>query len=239
MKVSQRHCLTIILAALGLPLLCLGQARQSGALTGTIDSPAGRPIADARVAIYSALGVNGPTDPALHIGANAGFAATDAKGAFSVPNLAPGTYIVCAKSPRLDELDPCEWSLVPPSVRVNAGGSATVKVQLLRGVRQRLKIQDPQRMVEAARSARSGPGVAAHVLTPRGLPYHFFLESEGVNETNLQTFIAEDVDLPLRVHSAIAAVKDSNGTELHRRPQPLTVRQDAGRHNAQPVVLTL
>lgn len=85
MRISPQQYITM--AALGtlcLPLLCLGQARQSGALTGTIESTSGQPIADARVAVYSALGVNGPTDPALHIGNNAGFAATDAKGGFSV-----------------------------------------------------------------------------------------------------------------------------------------------------------
>jgi hypothetical protein len=83
----------------------------------------------------------------------------DAGGAFSVSNLPPGQYMLCASVPGAPYLDPCIWHR-PVPVTVSAAATSVPNLTLEKGVYLKVRINDPQRLL---------PQTADGPLTPRKL----------------------------------------------------------------------
>src|SRR6266550_332408 len=89
-----------------------GQGPNAGNLAGSVSDESGKPVAGAFVtALRNSL------PPA------SSRTTSDAKGAFAINGLPAGTYSVCVQVPVGGFLDPCEWSLAPPTADVKSGQS--------------------------------------------------------------------------------------------------------------------
>ncbi len=223
-----------------LPLLVLPLWAQTGAVSGATQAAGSKPAPGAIVTLYVALGVNSPTDPPIHIGRNIASTTSDAAGNFAFKEVQPGYYILCARSPRREELDPCDWSLVPPNVRVIAGAEAKVTVELPRGVPQRVRLLDAGKRLAAARDSLSlGPPLTAYGMTPRGLRGYFDMTSTTDVQTDMDLIIPEEVDVPVYIQTPAASINDDRGQSLRARATPLTLRVAKGATSPAPVVLTV
>jgi Carboxypeptidase regulatory-like domain len=115
--------LRVILSAVLGSACCWGQTASTGAVTGEVLDPSGKPIVHALVEIR---------DPDTGVSR---FALTDEEGSFALPLLAPGTYRVTAQKADFSQAQAILVSvLVTESVRV----SIRMKVA---GITQRLEVQ--------------------------------------------------------------------------------------------------
>jgi hypothetical protein len=138
----QGHSIAILLASLlSLPWISAGQ-QGTGSIDGVVKGEQGTPIAGAtilygRLAITNAKASGAMFPPVLAV-------TTDAKGGFSVANLAAATYLFCVQAPLGTYLDPCHWSKTPPTFAVAAGQAihgATINV--VSGQQVPITITDP------------------------------------------------------------------------------------------------
>ena len=156
--------LRIILALVISPLAILGQ-NQSGfiqvettalngnaGLAGVVDGmPPGRADQVRVTAIRS--------DPATPLTMASIALARD--GSFSLTSLLPGTYRVCLQSADGDFVDPCAWGLTVPSVVLAANQKlAAQRYSLTKGVRLKVRLDDPNGHLQA----RAGETLTPHVL---------------------------------------------------------------------------
>ena len=82
-------------------------------------------------------------------------------GSFTLTSLPPGTYRVCIQSTDGDVVDPCGWGLTAPSVTVAANQKlAAQKFSLTKGIRLKVRIDDPNGHLQQ----KSGEAFAPHVL---------------------------------------------------------------------------
>ena len=90
-------------------------------------------------------------------------------GAFGLTSLPPGTYRVCVQSSDGDFVDPCAWGLATPSVTV-AGNQriAAQRYALTKGVRLKVRIDDPNGHLQQKASETVVPHVLVGVLSPSG-----------------------------------------------------------------------
>ena len=90
-------------------------------------------------------------------------------GTFGLSSLPPGTYRVCVQSSDGDFVDPCAWGLATPSVTV-AGNQriAAQKYSLTKGVRLKVRIDDPIGHLQQKAGETVAPHILVGVLSPNG-----------------------------------------------------------------------
>ena len=82
-------------------------------------------------------------------------------GTFGLTSLPSGTYRVCVQSSDGDFVDPCAWGLATPSVTVTGNQRiATQRYSLTKGVRLKVRIDDPNGHLQQ----KAGETVAPHIL---------------------------------------------------------------------------
>lgn len=122
------------------------------ALTGTVKDDSGATITGTVLTVAIRQTNTLPNNQASHAQASPGFNVSvvpDATGAFSVANVPPGTYWVCAYAASPGYLSNCDWSVPPRAVVVSAAApvpaSATsaLPLTLVRGTIVTLDVNDP------------------------------------------------------------------------------------------------
>lgn len=111
LSVRRRFLATLLVAP---ALVATSLAGQSlGSISGTLTGNDGKPLA----AQVTANGV-----PPLR---SSGNAKSGANGSFTISNLSPGAYNLCAEVGSAGYLDPCVWEPIPIVVRIAAGQALT------------------------------------------------------------------------------------------------------------------
>ena len=90
---------------------------------------------------------------------------TAPNGAFHIGGLAPGDYVLCARIPNRDLIDPCFWGTSGlPIIRVGSGQTAKGNsVALTQGRKLDVVIHDPQRLT-TEKAVSPGSRQFAHLL---------------------------------------------------------------------------
>src|SRR6266496_216183 len=107
---------------LGQPLLA-----QTGAIRGSAMGEDGAMLRGVLVAAVRRYPIQGKTRRISTM-------VTGANGSFQFDALDPGAYLICGQIPGSTYIDPCHWSGAPPVWNLEAGQTASVNVQLKRGV---------------------------------------------------------------------------------------------------------
>ena len=144
---SRSSCCVIGAACLGILLPCLQppavawQATGKGSIVGITTGPDGTPMGGVTVtALIVPVKLASLRAPVISAGVG-GDAVSKASGVFSIMNVPPGNYYVCAKLEGTQFLDPCQWSTQVNTVTVTAGGNADVgHIPLLQGTIFRINI---------------------------------------------------------------------------------------------------
>ena len=90
-------------------------------------------------------------------------------GTFGLTSLPPGTYRVCVQSSDGDFVDPCAWGLATPSVTVADNQRiAAQKYSLTKGVRLKVRIDDPIGHLQQKAGETVAPHILVGVLSPNG-----------------------------------------------------------------------
>jgi hypothetical protein len=118
-----------------------------GALSGSASDVTGGKLAGAQVRYQRVIsayvrGQNGQPAPAPGQTVVNGEVTADANGAFNLPNLPVGDYLLCATVPNAPYLDPCQWAQ-SMRVTVNANAVSSVSLALAKGVYLKVRVNDP------------------------------------------------------------------------------------------------
>ena len=96
-------------------VFCALSAAQPAAILGSIVDDSGKPVqANVRISKLGGSSIKG--GPPTSVGAR-----TAADGTFGFPGLSAGTYVMCAQALAGNYLDPCIWSVSPPTASVAVG----------------------------------------------------------------------------------------------------------------------
>jgi len=129
----------LMLLTLGVPFIGgLASAQSSGntgSLGGSVTDPQGNPLVGAQVRYRSsspsvAAGLRATPAPGETI--TSGTVSTDANGEFTVGNLPPATYTLCAGTPNDRYLDSCVWGQ-GAGATLSAGTTSTQTIVLQKG----------------------------------------------------------------------------------------------------------
>lgn len=184
---------------LPLALLAGAASAQVGTLQGRVVLDGGQGLAGARVFAqkarqmgydyrrvlvyqeppFNAAAVSGPT------------------GDFTIANLKPGRYSLCASGVERNHLDSCQWMQPPVAVEVSGGRTTSGAVVNIRsGVAVNFTVEDPGARLQTGRRLRIGvltggnayyQAIASRisatqlsylVAVPRGVPLRLFLDAD-------------------------------------------------------------
>lgn len=211
---------TIILIAFAALASAQTQEPKVGAsIQGEVVDPSGKAIAGAAISAHSSS-VDGVVKNLEQAGA-----VSDKAGRFTITGLKGGPYVLCASVPRSAYLDPCYWS-EPPLVRVAAGqASESVKVQLVPGVRLKLRLEDPG-MKLAPFKRGTGPSMMPYVELKNGRSFPLGLVSSDIDAHDYELAVPAETDLYVSFAGSDLKVADEKGAAIEQS-KPVAVKSDA------------
>jgi Carboxypeptidase regulatory-like domain len=181
---------------------CAVAQTSSGSLSGIVSGSDGTPIA-AVVTVH---------------GASAARTDSTATGAFSFPNLPPGSYTVCAAPKSGPYLDPCAWELFPPTAQIAAGKAVTgYAVTLRKGGQLQIQLNDPSGLLTTATAAAPGANaksVLIGVVSARGLFQPLTIVSQSSAGSTQQTVVPFDSPVHLWTSSQNVHLANGSGVQL-------------------------
>ncbi len=141
----------------------------------------------------------------------AGAVLTDDTGAFRIPSLAAGTYVLCAEIPGEDYVNPCAWESVLPTVSVKAGQQVKNADLLVKpGIRLSFEVTDREKKV-AGKGKTQGVRLGAYFVLPEGRRVELPLTRSEGDVHVLEAVVPADRDLPLVVEGQDLAFTDLEG----------------------------
>jgi hypothetical protein len=107
-----------------------------------------------------------------------GTTTSSANGSFTITNLPPGKYELCAQVGNAGYLDPCAWQFMPVTAQVPAGALTGYQLVVKLGTPLQVRINDPAGILAASVSLTSpapsavptagGSGLLVAVVSTRG-----------------------------------------------------------------------
>jgi hypothetical protein len=145
--------------ATGILFLVHAMSAQTGTISGVVQTPDGKPVPGAFVAI----GLR-PVNPNLAFTPFSEIIQTNAAGAFAASGLAAGTYQVCPQLASSSLISPCIYQNAPPMATVTGGQTTTMQaLQLKPGVHIAVRINDPLAVLASVLGKVNGAAVFAGV----------------------------------------------------------------------------
>jgi hypothetical protein len=192
---------------LGVSLLVAGvsaaAAQTAGAIEGTITNEAKQPVSGA---IVTAVGGTARTATPRSV-------VTQATGAFTIPNLPPGSYKLCVQAPGTSYLNPCHWER-PRLVAVAAGQTTKgIGVALRSGSPLKVRVNDASKLLRQAPGA-AGRSVMLMVATPGGFYQPLSLTAKDDAGSDHEVVVPFDLPVRVLVYSRGLALRDSRGASL-------------------------
>lgn len=209
-----------------------------GIIQGVVVGDDGKPISGARV--YAAVKstsqrIKAPPTLATRAG-NTVNAAPD--GTFTIPNLQPGSYILCAQTVVSGWLDPCQWAAVVPIVNLASGQSlSSQKVVMAKGAVIQIRINDPSKLLATT------PGAIAHdvevlALASNKAYYHARIASTDAAGRNHELTVPFEASQTLIVRSQQFALADARGAAMPASGHTEAVQASNGK-GTPPIVFTV
>ena len=186
----------------------------TGTISGTVVGDDGSPIALAR--IFAGLK---PTSQAVKapptlVSKVTNTIQADSKGAFSIPNLAGGLYVLCAQAATSGWLDPCHWAAAPPVVALSTGSTVSgQKIVLAKGAVVQVRINDPTKLLSAS-SAVVTHDVEVLAFTSNKAYYYAHVASANAVGRTYEVTVPFALQHTLIVRSQQFALQDSKGAAV-------------------------
>lgn len=214
-----------------LPMVAQGQ--DGASVYGNVVDENGKPVEGARVTVWKRAAPD-----TLGVGKVPGSVTTASNGAFTMKGLAPGEYRFCAQLPKSDFINPCRWRVKAPLVVVRTRAMLMdVRVQLEKGHRIPIRVQDPQGRLAAHLEKTRGAVMDIGVSGP-GEPFQHAMEvSKQGNAYEYAVVVPFDVPVKVSVHSNFFDIGDERGQRVakgqldaprvglrNRAPEAVTVR---------------
>ena len=93
-------------------------------------------------------------------------------GAYQIPGLTPGNYLVCVQASGDQYLNPCEWNGTPAGVTLASGQAATgIKIALTPASVLIVQVTDAQKALSQLTKDGRHPDLSVGVWGPRGMYY--------------------------------------------------------------------
>jgi hypothetical protein len=143
-----------------------------------------------------------------------GTVATDTTGAFSVPSLPSGNYLLCASSTSGAYIDQCKWGAAVPAV-IATTSLASPALVVKKGASLTIQINDPNGLLSNSKNPALNPGgLVVGVKYGNGA---FVGADTMISQPAGRTYqISVPVGVPLAVwlHSKVLTIADSTGKAL-------------------------
>ena len=195
-------------------------AQATGTISGTVFGPPGPYGNGLAGAVVSANLVSAPQRPTGNTSATPQLKAiTGDGGAFTISQVPPGDYVLCAQHPQVEALNPCAWG---PNVRVQitAGNmTASSQIRLAQAAVPQVHVDDPSGHLATHEGKTPGASMMVGVTTPSGFqPLQRIVSNATSREYRL--LVPYDKPLNLAVFSSFFKVNDDDG--IARGAQPVT-----------------
>jgi hypothetical protein len=158
---------------------------------------------------------------------SSGSAKANANGSFTIGNLLPGKYHICAEVGSAGYLDPCAWEPVPIVVQIAAGQSLSgYQLVARKGVPLQVRINDPVGLLTSTVPLSAGsttPSLLIGIFTPRGLFQP--LATTGVDAAgfNKQITIPSNAPVRLNISGQGLSIQNASGASLNTTGTLITV----------------
>lgn len=178
-------------------------SQTEGSIAGTIAGDDGKPVAAAVIIQRTTLPVARAQVPATAI------------GTFAFSSLPAGTYMFCAVADGY--LDPCTWSIQPPTVQLADGQAVTgFKLVVKKGAKLQVHLNDPDKILSASAVAKPG---APHVVLGIFTPGHTFVPltlvgTDATGQNYQATVPVEQSVTSLYINGRNALVLDQTGAQV-------------------------
>jgi hypothetical protein len=190
-----------------------------GIISGTLTGSDGKPLA----AMVILNGV-----PPLRA---SGSARSAANGTFTISNLSPGTYDICAQVASAGYLDPCAWEPIPVRVQIVAGQSlAGYQLVANLGMPLQVRINDPSGVLSATAPLSAGqasPSLLVGVFSARGLFQLLVTTSVDAGGRNMQIAVPQNAAARLYVGGQGVQITNASGTAINPAGTATTVTPNA------------
>jgi len=228
--ISRRGCSILGISAVLMGSLSAQTATSTtGSGTGGIS---GTVVGDDGTAVVGAVIANG-------VGLSAsGRVVAAADGSFTISNLPPGTFSLCARPKGGGYLDPCTWS-DPLQVVVTAGKVTTgTQVIVAKGAVVSVRVNDPGLILSLVGTQPNvvTPHLLLHAMTPRGLLEPLVITETDALGREYQATIPFSVLVTIVVSGKQVLITDSAGNSLNAAGTAITIQQAP---NNPPTTITL
>jgi hypothetical protein len=187
------------------------QQATTGAIQGTLRDPEGRPMANIPVAVLirpTAGAVTRPFSTRITTAAN---------GSFQATGLRPGNYVVCPHPTGTDLIWPCSWDPIGPTAAVAAGQTTAVPaINLKRGVKFRVRINDPNGVRRQSEGRVAGAYLHLAVRSGRGFPVLIPKLAEDNVGQDHEVLIPPDTPVEFVALSRSYEIKDADGKQVDK-----------------------
>ena len=189
-----------------------GLAQTTGSVQGTALDASGKPSTETLVRVIR-LRPTRWTSPSVQ---------TSAAGAFTIPALAPGEYVLCAMAdPVKLQVDPCFW-LDPARKAITVGAGQAITAQQVRleaGRKITVRVKDPEQLLKSAQPTPTKAGT---------IPRAFKVELAGPPGAILREIgVVRSEPGGVQVHEIL--VPSVGATRLRVHAQALVLRDAAQR----------
>jgi hypothetical protein len=218
-------------------VLFFGAASRQALLAQSLGSIAGTVSGDDGQALAVVVTVNGV--PPFR---SSGSAKSGANGAFTINNLAAGTYHICVESGGAGYLDPCAWEPILPTAQIAAGQALTgYRLTVKRGTALKVRINDAAGALNASApqasqaAGKAPPTLLLGVFTDRGLFHLLATTGKDAAGFDRQVTVPQNASVRLHVSGQGLQITDATGAAVN--PGVTTVTSGAG--PPAPIVFTV
>jgi hypothetical protein len=149
-----------------------------------------------------------------------GRAESGANGTFTIGNLSPGSYHICADVKGGGYLDPCAWEPILPTVQVAVGQTlSSYRLIAKKGTQLQVRVNDPAGVLSATSSSQSGKAAAPQLLVGVFTTRHMFqplvVAAKDATGMTQQGTVPQGIPVSLHVSGQGVQITDGKGASLN------------------------
>ena len=193
------------------------QAAATGRINGTVQTSAGKPVANARVSINVR-----PTSPGVAFTVFNATVATAIDGTFSATAVPDGTYAVCPIPRDSITLPPCLWAPEPRVTVANGQTAAVPTIQLQPSADLYVRVNDLKGNYAAALGKVPGAGLMLAVHVPSGMLIPIPSTESDSTGFDAHLPVPPATTVTLVVFSSYFSLTDINGAAISKSGSPVS-----------------
>lgn len=198
------------------------QLSQKGAIAGVVTDDSGKVVPHAMVIAYLRYSSSGETTPVLKS------AESRSDGSFSIDELDPGSYLVCAELEGRALLNPCDWSAKPPAWNLAPGELARVNVTMEEGVFLHFRVHDDEKHIAKAKLEGKPLKYDLAVVTRRQSMRALQVTSADANGENLRCVVPKNSAVDYLASASEINLTDSRDADKIANGRRNTLRTQDG-----------